>query len=208
MGKTKDLTGQKFGKLSVIEFVGIQNHKAMFKCKCECGKECVKQGVLLTNGKTKSCGCLAEKNTDQTTHGLSKTHLYGVWCTVKSRCYNSNSQHYKNYGGRGIKMCEEWKSDYMAFHNWSIQSGYNQSENKKHLTLDRIDVNGDYSPKNCRWVNQKEQCNNKTNNLMITYKGKTQTLHQWADETGIKYGTLWARIQVSHWSIEKALTTP
>ena len=100
-------------------------------------------------------------------------------------------------------MCEEWKHDFEKFCEWSIRNGYQDG-----LTIDRIDANGDYCPENCRWVTQKEQCNNRTNNSLVTFNGKTQTLHQWADEKGIKYGTLWYRINKAHWSIEDALSTP
>lgn len=200
--KVKDITGKKFGMLTVIEYVETKNHRAMFKCVCDCGKECVKVGSLLTAGKTRSCGCLAKNNTDQTTHGLSKTHLYGVWCTMKSRCHNKNSQRYSLYGGRGVVVCDEWLHDFKSFYDWSYANGYNEK-----LTLDRIDVNGNYSPENCRWVDMKTQNNNRRNNNLMTYNGKTQTLHQWADEYGIRYGTLWARINTYNWSIEKALNT-
>jgi len=199
----KDLTGQRFGKLTVIEFVGTRNKKAVFKCVCDCGNECEKTGTLLSTGKTRSCGCLAANNTDQTTHGFSKTHLYGVWSTMKSRCCNPKSQHYKNYGARGISVCDEWKNDFIAFRAWALENGYEEG-----LTLDRIQTNGNYEPSNCRWTTQKIQCNNKTNNRYIEFRGKTWTLHELADEYGIKYTTLWMRLNKYHWTIERALETP
>lgn len=201
--KINDLTGKKFGKLTVIKYCGTVNHKATFECLCECGNTKVIQGVLLSNGHTRSCGCLAENNTDQTKHGMSKTHIYGVWCTMKSRCYNKNSQHYSLYGGRGITVCEEWLNDFMAFYEWSMSNGYSDD-----LTIDRIDTNGNYEPSNCRWVTVKEQQNNRRNNKMLTYNGKTQTLAQWADEKHIKIGTLHSRLTKYKWSVERALNTP
>lgn len=199
----KDLSGQRFGKLTVLSFDSVKRGRAHFKCICDCGTECVKMGWLLSSGKTRSCGCLAVNNTDQTTHGLSKTHLYGVWRTMKSRCYNPKSQHYKNYGARGIEVCDEWKNDFMAFHAWAMENGY-----KEGLTIDRISVNGNYEPSNCRWTTQKAQCNNKTNNRLVEFNGRTWTLHELADEYGIKYTTLWMRINKYHWTIEKSLEAP
>lgn len=204
MRKVKDISGQTFGNLEVLEFVEVKNHRAYFRCKCKlCGNICVKQGQLITSGKTRSCGCFAKNNTDQTTHGFSKTHLYGVWCNMKRRCYIPKAQNYEFYGGRGIKVCDEWRNDYLNFHNWAYQNGYADG-----LTLDRVNTDGDYSPDNCRWVDMKTQNNNKRSNRMITYNGKTQTMHQWAEEYGIKYTTLHMRITKYKWDIEKALNTP
>ena len=157
----------------------------------------------MTTGKIRSCGCLAEKNTDQTTHGMSKTHLYGVWNSMKCRCNNPNTQHYKNYGARGIAVCDEWNADFMAFHDWAMSNGYHEG-----LTIDRIDVDGNYCPENCRWTSWKDQQNNRGNNRLYEYNGQTKTLHQWADEYGIKYKTLWMRVNTYHWPLEKALNKP
>lgn len=203
MGVVKDLSGERFGKLTVVKYAGSQKHRAMFECVCDCGEKCIKAGQLLSAGKTRSCGCLASKNTDQTTHGQSKTHLYGVWCTMKSRCHNPNSSQYKNYGARGIKVCEEWMHDFSAFQAWAMSNGYAEG-----LTIDRIDVNGDYSPDNCRWTSMKAQNNNRGNNRLFTYKGQIKTLHELADEYGVKYTTLWMRINRYNWTLEKALETP
>lgn len=200
--KVKDLTGMRFGKLTVLEYDGIYNHKAHWKCKCDCGNITVKKGWLLLAGKTRSCGCLAVNNTDQTTHGMSKTHLYGVWGTMKSRCYNPNSQRYSLYGGRGITVCEEWRNDFTAFVYWAMTNGYQEG-----MTLERKDNNGNYEPSNCCWTNQKAQCNNRRNNAVYTCNGKTLTLAQWAEETGINYGTLWSRLHRDGWSIERAVST-
>lgn len=202
MGKIKDLTGQKFGKLQVVKYSGIKNHRAMFECVCDCGNTKIIQGQLLLRGTTRSCGCLAEHNTDRTTHGMSKTHIYGVWNTMKMRCYNKNAQRYSLYGARNIKVCDSWKNDFMNFYNWAIANGY-----KEGLTLDRIDNNGNYEPSNCRWVDQKVQMNNINKNHLITHNDKTQTLAQWAEEKHICYGTLWSRLNRG-WSIERTLNTP
>lgn len=123
-------------------------------------------------------------------HGKSSTRLYRTWTRMKTRCYNKKFQHYKSYGGRGIKVCDEWLHDFMAFYNWAVSHGYNDN-----LTIDRIDVNGDYEPNNCRWLTNEEQQNNKRNNIHLTYKGKTQTISQWANELGIKRDLIWSRYQ-------------
>lgn len=114
-------------------------------------------------------------------HGLWNTRIYRIWQRMKTRCYNKNFQHFKDYGGRGIKVCDEWLNDFMAFYKWAVDNGYNDN-----LTIDRIDVNGNYEPNNCRWLTNDEQQNNKRNNILLTYNGKTQTITQWANELGIK----------------------
>lgn len=200
--KIKDLTGERFGKLTVVKYCGVINHRAVFECKCDCGNTKVVQGQLLIRGNTKSCGCLQKETPNATKHGLRNTHLYGVWCTMKSRCNNENSKHYALYGGRGITVCHEWQK-FEPFYNWAIENGY-----KEGLTLDRIDVNGNYEPSNCRWVDVKTQQNNRRNNRLITYNGETKTLAQWADEKGISKTTLHNRLTKSKWSVEKALNTP
>lgn len=135
-------------------------------------------------------------------HGGKHTRLYNIWCGMKNRCYNKNNSHYPRWGGRGIKICNEWKNNFVAFRNWAEQNGY-----RENLTLDRIDNNKDYSPANCRWATVKEQNNNQRSNRLITYKGVTKNLTQWAESLGINAGTLKSRLDDSHWSIEKAFGT-
>ena len=122
---------------------------------------------------------------------------------MKARCYNSNQWNYQYYGGRGIKVCDEWKNNYNSFYNWALENGYQDN-----LSIDRIDTNGNYEPSNCRWVTDKEQKNNTRRNHYITYKGKTQSMSKWAEEINISYTTLRSRINTNKWSIEKAFTTP
>lgn len=114
-------------------------------------------------------------------HGKYNTRLYRIWSRMKTRCYNKKYEHFKHYGGRGIKVCDEWLNDFMSFYDWSMSNGY-----KDNLTIDRIDVNGNYEPSNCRWLTNEEQQNNKRRNIRLTYNGKTQTITQWARELGIK----------------------
>lgn len=159
--KLMDLTGQRFGSLTVIERMPNNNsNKVVWRCKCDCGNETTVIGSRLYTGKTKSCGCLTRKKTIErsTKHGFCHTNLYKTWLSMRNRCNNHNNKSYGYYGGRGIKVCDEWnRSDGgRTFCEWALSNGYTEG-----LTLDRIDVNGDYSPENCRWVTMKSQCFNR-----------------------------------------------
>lgn len=203
--KVRDLTGQRYGKLIAIERSGSdKSGHAKWLCICDCGNFANIPGILMTNGRTKSCGCLKREQSKElrTTHGLTRTRLYGIWANMKQRCSNEKDIHYADYGGRGIIVCKEWEQ-FEPFYEWSISTGYSDT-----LTIDRIDVNGNYCPQNCRWATMKEQQNNKRSNDMITFNGKTMTIKQWSEETGIKYLVLWRRIKKFHWDIERALTLP
>jgi hypothetical protein len=135
-------------------------------------------------------------------HG-SKTRLYRIWCGMKARCYYPKSIGYKNYMGKGIVVCDEWKNDYVQFRDWSLANGYNEK-----MTLDRIDSKGNYEPSNCRWTTYKEQANNTSRSVRISYKGNTHTISEWADIVGINASCLRQRIIIRKWPIEKAFTTP
>ena len=204
MGKFQDLTGKKFGLLTVIGFYEKRNKHQFWKCICDCGNEKIIQQSHLKSGHTRSCGCLHKKSIIDTSkkHGKCHTKLYFVWHTMKQRCYNLNNNQYKNYGKRGIGICSEWLEDFISFYNWAINNGY-----KEGLSLDRIDNNGNYEPNNCRWATVKEQSRNRRNNRCFEYNGKTQCLEDWAKEYNLSRGTLNYRL-LSNWSIEKALTTP
>lgn len=202
-----DMVGKKFGRLTVLS--RAQNTKDGFPqwcCICECGNEVIVRGKYLRNGHTKSCGCLLAETTrdharENATHGLSYTRIYAIWNGMVNRCHSQESRAYKWYGARGIEVCDEWRNDVWAFYNWAHSAGYQDD-----LTIDRIDVNGPYSPENCRWVTMRTQANNTRSNKSATYKGKTQTISQWANEIGINESTL--RWRLSHgWTIEKAIST-
>ena len=204
--KVKDLTGQRFGRLTVVRQNGFnKNHNAMWMCECDCGNIVTVRSGKLQDGTTKSCGCLRREL--KTTHGMTQSRIHGVWCAMKARCYNENSISYKNYGGRGISVCDEWKN-FEPFYEWAIENGYDEMAKRGEFTIDRIDVNGDYSPSNCRWLDIGEQQRHRRNNHIISYNGKEQTASRWAEEVGISRALLIARISKLNWSIEKALTTP
>ena len=206
----KDLSGKRYGRLTVIEPYGRNKHgKAMFLCKCDCGNDFITLGNGLQCGRTLSCGCLhLEKSIEKVKalakHNMSHTRVYNIWHTMIQRCYYSKHKSYDSYGGRGITVCDEWRGEHGAenFIEWALSNGYRDD-----LTLDRIDPNGNYEPSNCRWATRKEQANNTRKNHFLTFDGKTQTVAQWADEKGLTYSTLCHRLE-NGWTVEKALTMP
>lgn len=207
MTKLIDLTGQRFGRLVVLERAeNSKNGQARWKCQCDCGNVKIIQGNHLRQGTTKSCGCLEKENlykiAHQKTHGETKTRLYQIWSGIKQRCNNINSPDYYRYGGRGITICEEWLK-YEPFRDWAVNNGY--SEN---LSIDRIDNNKGYNPENCRWITMFEQAGNRRNNHIISYNGEEKTIAEFAREYNIPYATLRARLCVYNWDIEKSLLTP
>lgn len=202
MSRTIDLTGQRFGSLVVVSRAeNSRQGTAMWLCQCDCGKTTVVRSFLLRKGRTTSCGC--QKYAVHTTHGQTHTRLYRIWAAMKNRATNPNSPDYTHYGGRGITICSEWLHDFAAFRDWALSHGYADD-----LSIDRIDNDKGYSPDNCRWATRKEQDENRRCNHLITYKGETKTLNQWAEQFHIPYGTLHQRLTRYGWSIEKALETP
>lgn len=153
-----DLTGQKFGRLTAVSFCGVKNHKARWKCMCDCGLSVIATANNLKSGNTKSCGCLRREITKKqgkanAVHGDShdnRTRLYTIWCGMRQRCENKNRSSYPLYGGKGICVCEEW-NDFSTFKKWALSHGYNDS-----LSIDRIDSSGNYAPENCRWITLSE----------------------------------------------------
>lgn len=207
MSKLKDLTGQPFGRLLVLE--RAKNTKygaAQWLCKCSCPKhkEIVVSSRNLITGHTQSCGCWRKEQVSkkQKTHGMSRTRIYKIWCGIKTRCYDTKTPRYKDYGGRGITVCKEWHT-FEEFYTWSMFNGYQEN-----LSLDRIDNDKGYSPKNCRWVTAKEQANNTRQNRVQFYKGKLYTIAELSDITGINRGTLNTRINRLGWNVSKAIETP
>ena len=203
MPKFKDLTGQRFGYLTIIKKAGkSKNNKTLWLCKCDCGNEKICIGNDLITGRTKSCGCLRKKGS-QRTHGFRYTRLYYIWQGIKKRCLNKNTPNYCIYGGRGIAICDEWKNDFKVFHDWAFANGYDENVKRGDCTIERIDVNGNYEPSNCRWATMKEQCRNTKSNKLITYNNETRCLMDWSYILNINYGTLLNRFKKG-WTIEKA----
>jgi hypothetical protein len=208
MGTFIDLTGKTFGRLTVMaRAANSKDNKAVFLCRCSCGREIEVLGVSLKSGNTTSCGCLHREQlvARNTKHGRRHCRLYGIWLNMKQRC-SSDKPRYKAYNGRNISVCPEWKDSYIAFETWAYAHGYEDS-----LTIDRIDVNGNYCPENCRWISKQQQAYNKTNTRYFTYKGETKCVAEWAEYAlnikGINKHTFINRLYGLGWSIEKALET-
>ena len=141
---------------------------------------------------------------------MSKSRLYKAWIGMKSRCYNRNSDGYSNYGGRGIKICDEWigENGYENFSEWAYANGYDENAKRGECTIDRIDVNGNYEPSNCRYADSKMQATNKRNSIHIAYNGEIHSPNEWDDIMGLRKGTVYRRIHENGWSVERAIITP
>jgi hypothetical protein len=199
-----DLTGQKFGLLKVVEEAGRSNAgKVLWRCVCQCGNEVTVVGGDLRSGRTASCGCGIVKATvaRSRTHGQSGTRLYRIWCAMVTRTTNPNSERYADYGGRGITMCPEWRTSFEAFVR-DMGSTYADG-----LTIDRIDVNGNYEPGNCRWATYAEQSRNTRRSRRLTFRGQTKTVAEWNELLGLKPGVVLSRIDECGWSVDRALST-
>lgn len=188
--KLRDLTGKKFGRLKVLKRVENKGKETVWLCRCDCGKKSVVFSSNLLKGHTKSCGCLKEESKGNFKHGFSKTKLGNIYNSIKDRCFRKKCKEYKFYGGRGITMCEDWKNNSLNFFCWAINNGY-----KEGLSIDRIDVNGNYEPTNCRWITRAEQSKNKRTNIFITYNNETHILNDWSKITGIDRRTIQSRIK-------------
>lgn len=198
--KLIDLTGRRFGKLMVLsrgaDYVSPGNgaRRAQWLCLCDCGRESLAEGQNLKRGNTTTCGCSHGEK-----HGLGHLPEYSVWCDIHKRCGNPKHKSYHNYGGRGLKVADEW----LTFSRFYADMGPRPSDAH---TLERVDNEKGYGPGNCVWATRQVQGNNRRGNLLITAFGKTQTLMQWSRETGIGNSTIRHRIVVTNWPVEKALT--
>ena len=194
--------GEKHGRLTCIGKDTTRDSRYyLFKCDCGNVKSIIACNVQ--RGASKSCGCISKEHPNHTTFGFSHTRLDNIYKSMLSRCYIPNNNRYANYGGRGIKVCDEWKNDKTKFFEWAFANGYNEK-----LTIDRIDVDKDYCPENCRWATYTEQANNKSNSVHVTFNGETHTYAEWGRILNIRARTIYSRIKYHGWSIEKALTTP
>lgn len=192
MRALEDLTGKRFGRLLVIGCAGKnQSNQTKWSCLCDCGNTITALGYNLKNGNTKSCGCLQKDimKTQLLKHGKTGSRLFNTWLHMKQRCNNPNDRAYKNYGARGITVCDEWQNDFEAFYTWATTSGYSDN-----LTIDRIDNNGSYSPENCRWITIQEQQGNKRDNVRVTFNGQIKTVSEWAREFNCRTSAVYREI--------------
>lgn len=217
----RDLTGLTFGNLTVLQFLHKETRSVkrqgvitqnifvhFYMCKCTCGNKVIKSEKYLRYSKAPcSCGCLAKKVRrasnirTKTTHGYRHTGLYRVWQSMVGRCKYPKTHGYKNYGGRGITVCNEWL-DFATFKYWALSSGY-----KEGLSIERIDVNGNYTASNCKWITRKEQALNRRANHMLSYKGETHCISEWARRLNIPRHILSGRIRLG-WEVERIFTEP
>lgn len=194
ISKLKDLTGQRFGKLTALYRIHNYHKKRVhWLCICDCGNLAEVASCNLQSQTTNSCGCLYQE------HGKSHDRLYKLYYNIKDRCYNKNSTSYKDYGARDIKVCQEWLDDFMNFYNWAINNGYREG-----LTIDRIDNDKGHSPDNCRCATNKEQIRNRRNTKYVTYKGETKPLAEWCEILNLNYDTVQSRLRYS-WPVDRAL---
>lgn len=192
MGAKLDLTGRRFGRWLVLEETNERRKgSVMWLCKCDCGTVRAVSASSLKTGKSVSCGCYNKEVI--TSHGLSHTRLHHAWESMIDRCTNPNSKEYANYGGRGIKVCDEWLNSFEAFRDWSYANSFDMTAPRGKCTIDRIDVNGSYEPDNCRWVDMKIQCRNRRNNVVIECNGESHCLAEWAEILGEPYRKLATR---------------
>lgn len=204
MSKMIDLTGKRFDMLTVVERLeNASGGITRWKCRCDCGNFTVVRGGNLRNGAVKSCGCKRHLPAHNRSHKMSQTRIYRVWAGMIQRCTNPNSKSYKNYGNKGISVCDEWKKSFEKFRDWAIKNGYSDN-----LTLERKDNSLGYSPDNCCWITKSEQMKNRDFNLKIEYNNETKTLAEWCRKLNLNYKTTYMRIWGYGWSVKEAFETP
>ena len=204
MSKLIDITGKRYNHLVVVK--RLENAKggiAMWECLCDCGNTTQVRGANLKSGAVKSCGCLRRETNPSLRHNMSHTRLYREWASIKQRCYTPSVRGYENYGGRGIKMCAEWKESFELFMDWALKNGYSDN-----LTIERVDVNGDYCPENCKWIPWEEQQKNRRFCRFIEYNGETKNLTEWCETLHLPYKMVHNRIHKLGWSFERAISEP
>lgn len=193
--RTNNLIGQRFGKLVVVGLDDKVTRKTYWICQCDCGNIKSVRSDSLQCGAIKSCGCLKKAQdkinlTANHSHKQSGTRIYHTWQGIKRRCENPNDARYLRYGGRGIKVCDEWKHSFEAFWEWALKNGY-----KDNLTIDRINNDGDYCPDNCRWADTETQCNNRESNIKIKIGNTTKSLLEWCKIFDVDYSAVHARYE-------------
>lgn len=205
MGKTVDVLGQTFGRWTVVSRQGSNaRNAALWLCVCECGQQRLLPSDTLRSGASKSCGCAkAELNRlASTTHGKYNTPEYSTWRMMIDRCENPRGGGYPAYGGRGIRVCPEWREDFAVF-----LADVGERPTPKH-TLERVDNDGHYEPGNCKWITRYEQARNRRSNRFLTHQGEVLCITDWSIRTGISVSGLAYRLDKLKWSVDRALTTP
>ena len=209
MAQFIDLTGQRFGRLTVLKrsskiCTPNGTRRVYWDCICDCGNPATVSSHELRSGKSKSCGCLQiERAHDaNVTHGGRRTRLYNIWNNMKQRCINPHGTMFEYYGGRGIAVCPDWLASFSTFQHWALSAGYTDD-----LTLDRIDSDKDYCPENCRWIPMCEQSKNRRNIHQLTFNGKTMSVTEWGKITGFGYQVIKDRL-LHGWTVERTLTEP
>ncbi len=191
----KDYTGIRIGNTVYIKSLGkVGDKDVLWQGKCDCGRKFIRRRSNIS--RTKTCGKCSVCNSKKYGKKLS-----AVYRTMKARCYSNKDFSYRNYGERGIRICTEWLKNSQMFFEWALDNGYREG-----LQIDRINNDGDYSPNNCRFATRSENCQNRRNNHLLTFKGVTLCLDEWSRRTGVKRSTLWMRLKLYNWPIEKALT--
>jgi hypothetical protein len=203
-----EMSGRRCGRLTVIRPVRNDGRGFTWFCRCDCGREVVRLGGLLRDGRTQSCGCYrrerisARKRThNDSGYNSKRSPLYEIWSGMHQRCTNQKKKNYKNYGGRGIRVCERWSS-YEHFKE-DMGSGFRPG-----LSLDRIDNAGNYEPTNCRWATRKQQSRNQRTNRLITFQGATRTAAEWAEILGVPHKRFLDRIDRLGWPVDRAMQEP
>lgn len=192
--------GDKYGYLSILKDLGMEDSFHMVLAKCDCGEVKKYKFILLRRGATKSCGCYRSNMVKNRvyTHGLTKHPIYIAWHAMKKRCYNKKNKAFKNYGGRGISVCDDWKNNFISFYDWSIKNGWASG-----LNIDRFpNNNGNYGPINCRWATPTANQRNKRSNVFFTFNGATKTVAEWCEISGIGFKTFRNRMK-SNWPLDK-----
>lgn len=199
--KENDFIGKKIGEITILSYLGKikkdngDNHR-FWLGECKCGKQMILRQTEIIKETRKSCH---KCNKASYKHGLTNTRIFNIWQNMRGRCNCNTNYDYKDYGGRGIKVCDEWNNNFINFYNWAMNNGYDET-----LTLDRINVNGNYEPNNCRWADNYQQANNKRNTKKYKYNNRFYTIRELSNLSGLKYSTIQSRLY-KNWSVEKAI---
>lgn len=206
MYKYEAKAGEKYGRLTLIKETVRTSKKHKWLCRCDCGKYVEVSIYQMKSGECRSCGCLRDEVAGarakaMAKHNMTHTRMYKLWSTMLKRCRNPNDKDYPRYGGRGVKVCDEWK-DFIKFHEWAMSHGYRDD-----LSIDRIDFNGNYEPSNCRWVTLADQARNRRGVIFVEYNGDKLPITLMAEKYNIPRGRLYDRL-CRGWSVEDAINRP